>query len=169
MKKVIEKDTIQGHEVQIKEHKDYSETVPDRKKKYDVFIDGKVELKKRVNNSDRGNPRGLLDLARRRIEARNFEQIVTQMFRDQGFVELNSGYSPEKDSRLKFEIGTGSLGKNIGEKDKRVRLLKKEVKSSYKHRSMPQRTKPRAWTSKKTYKDLEELRQDLRNGSYKSV
>lgn len=169
MKKVIERDTIEGHEVQIKEHKDYRETLPDRKKKYDVFIDGKIELEKRVNNSDRGNPRGLLDLARRRIEARNFEQVVEQIFRDHSFVELHSGYAPDEDSRLKFEIGTGSLGKNIGEKDKRVRLLKKEVKSSYKHRSMPQRTKPRAWRSKKTYKDLEELRQDLRNESYKSV
>lgn len=156
-RKVSEKE-IDGRTVEIREHKEYKDSYPNRKRKYDIYIDGEIDLEKRVNNHDRQNPEGLFDVAERRISAMEFEQKARSTLENEGLVKhQHGGYGFKQDSNVRFVIGSSSMGENIGEHDQMVRVLERKVKRKYKYKSMPQRTKPKSWQKQKTFRDLTEL------------
>lgn len=169
MVKTISKKEIDGRTVEIKEHKEYKDTYPTRKKKYDIYIDGELDLRKRVNNGDRQNPEGLFDVAERRIDALDFEEKATSVFEDSDLVEhRHGGYGPTEDSDVRFVIGSGSVGENIGQHDEMVRMMERKVKKKYKYKSMPQRTKPRSWQNQKKFNNLTNLSEYIGRKKYRN-
>lgn len=169
MTETVSTKEIDGRTVEIREHKQYKETYPKRKKKYDIYIDGELDLEKRVNNGNRQNPEGLFEVAERRIGALDFEEKATSILKESDLVEhRHGGYGPEKDSDIRFVIGSSSIGENIGEYDKMVRVLERKVKRKYKYKSMPQRTKPKSWQNQKRFKDLNNLSEYIGKKKYKN-
>lgn len=160
--------TINGQTVEIREHKDYRDKYPKRKRKYDIYIDGNLELEKRVNNSNRQNPEGLFDVAERRIDAIGFEKRVISIFKESNLVKhKHGGYGPTQDSNIRFVIGSSTIGKNIGNKDKIVQVLERKVKRTHKYKSMPQQTKPKSWQQKEKFRDLNQLSKYITKSKYK--
>lgn len=167
MTKTIATKDINGHTVEIREHEEYRDKVPKRNRKYDIYINGELDLKKRVNNGNRKNPEGLMDVAERRVDAINFkDRAETVLEKSELIPHRLGGYGPSKDGSIRIVIGSGSVSKNIGEKDKIVRVLENKVKRTYKNRSMPQRKKPRSWQRIDRFSDLTELEKYIEQKQY---